>query len=158
MKIWFVLCFALALMFAAVAPLQAQTDRPAEAGAVPATPVIESTEKRDHRQVVCVITGKVTGMQAVEKTPWSDGTPSTITITEVHLSVATDSRKPQRAGVAAADCPMPDNGGQVYKLCSPTQVKLGDRIVGTEGLATGSESALGCLFDVIVVPDVAATP
>lgn len=135
---------------------QASDAIPAPAKEIPAAKPATTTEQRDHRRPVCVVTGKVTGMQAIEKTPWADETPSTLTVTEVHMALKVDKRRPQRNTTAASDCSLPDNGTGLYKLCSPTQVKLGDTIMGTEGLATGSESALGCLFDVVVIPSAEA--
>lgn len=106
----------------------------------------------DYKQPVCVVTGEIKTMERVEVAPWANGAPTTLTVTEVRILLKPENRRPRNDGVAAQDCPMPASGNMIYKLCSPTTVKAGDRIIGTEGLATGADSVLGCLFDVAVIP------
>lgn len=115
------------------------------------------TQTSDYHQPVCIIAGTVTAIQTIERSPWNDGTPTTLTTTEIRVSVALDSRTVQRNVANTAQCDMPaDQKPVTYKLCSPTLVKQGDRIKGVEGLATGSDLLLGCLFDVAI--DKAPTP
>lgn len=104
-------------------------------------------DAKNYQQPVCIVTGVVKQVQTIEKSPLRDGTPSTLTMTEVRLVLDVEKRTPQD-GHAASACPLPAGHGMTYKLCSPVKPKVGDRIVGTEGMATGSDAALGCLFDV----------
>ena len=106
----------------------------------------------NYQQPVCVVSGKINDVQTVELSPWDDGTPTTLTTTEVRVSLTVESRAPQRNATVKADCSMPATGSMVYKLCSPTQLAKGMRIKGVEGLATGSNELLGCLFDVAILP------
>ena len=105
----------------------------------------------NYQQSVCVISGTVQAVQLLEKSPWDDGTPTTLTTTEIRIAVALDTRSMQRGTQGSTDCSLPaDKSPVLYKLCSPTTVKKGDRIKGVEGLATGTDQSLGCLFDVAV--------
>lgn len=104
-------------------------------------------DAKNYQQPVCIVTGIVKQVQTIEKSPLRDGTPSTLTMTEVRLVLDVENRAPQD-GPDASACPLPPGHGMTYKLCSPVKPKVGDRIVGTEGMATGSDAALGCLFDV----------
>lgn len=105
----------------------------------------------NYQQPVCVITGTVQSLQTIDKSPWDDGTPTTLTTTEVRIAVALKTRSMQRGTPGSTDCSLPTDASPVlYKLCSPTQVRKGDHIKGVEGLATGTDQSLGCLFDVAV--------
>ena len=125
-----------------------------------ALPAVAETGRQvhdDYRQPVCAIIGRVNQVQSVEKAPWNDGTPSTLTVTEIRISLAIETRRPLRAGADDPEDTIPADGSDLYKLCSPRPVKAVDRILGVEGLATGTDSQLGCLFDVAVLP-AAPTP
>lgn len=112
----------------------------------------------NYQQPVCVVTGTVQSVQMIEKTPWDDGTPTTLTTTEIRIALALEARTMQRGTQGSSDCSLSaDKPAVLYKLCSPTMVKKGDRIRGVEGLATGSDQSLGCLFDV-AVDSAPATP
>lgn len=103
---------------------------------------------------MCDIVGMVEKVSHVAKSPWSDGTPTTMTTTEVRISVFIADRKPHDKN-AKADDPCHQEAKdekRTYKLCSPTPVKRGDRIHGTEGTHTGAAGVVGCLFDLIVLP------
>lgn len=136
---------------------QSQINAPADGTAVTtpavAKPAHEATNAPavNYQQSVCVISGTVQAVQMLEKSPWDDGTPSTLTTTEIRIAVALDNRSMQRGTQGSTDCTLPaDKTPVLYKLCSPTQLKKGDRIKGVEGLATGTDQSLGCLFDVAV--------
>ncbi len=121
---------------------KAVVKKPAAEAAMPAV---------NYQQPVCVISGTVQSLQTIEKSPWNDNTPSTLTTTEIRITVELDARTMQRGTPGSTDCSLPaDNAPVVYKLCSPTPVSKGDRIKGVEGLATGTDQSLGCLFDVAV--------
>lgn len=108
-------------------------------------------QAKEYQKPACVVTGTVKAVTTVEKSPWDDGTPTTLTTTEIQVTLDLASRTVQRATQDAADCTMPaENTTVIYKLCSPTMVKAGNRVKGVEGLATGSDQSLGCLFDVAV--------
>lgn len=116
----------------------------------------DSSPAVNYQQPVCVISGTVQAVQMLEKSPWNDDTPTTLTTTEIRIAVALDTRSMQRGTQGSTDCTLPaDKTPVLYKLCSPTQVKKGDRIKGVEGLATGTDQSLGCLFDVAVDSSVA---
>lgn len=111
-----------------------------------------------YQQPVCVISGIVQSVQVLEKSPWNDGTPTTLTATEIHIAVALQSRSMQRGTSGSGNCNLPlDQSPVLYKLCSPTQIKKGDHIKGVEGMATGTNQSLGCLFDVAVDTNKAGT-
>lgn len=105
---------------------------------------------------VCDIMGTVTATKQIERSPWSDGTPSTLSIFETHIDVSIITRRPHRAD-APADSPclaaLEKNEIRTYKLCSSTKPLKGSRITGTEGGATGSSQVARCLFDLRVVPE-----
>ncbi len=140
------IAMAVGVMSAVAAELSDQT------GPVPTVAAVPAPEKVSE---VCDITGIVSKMQVVNRSPWTDGTPTTQTTLETHIAVTIDGRKPHRNGAPAAhpcNQQMPQNAVMVYKLCSTTPVQEGDRIIGTEGLDTGSEKVVGCLLDLIVLP------
>ena len=94
----------------------------------------------------CAVTGRVVKVEAVQKSPWNDGTPTTLTTTEIRLHIDIESRE------GSKECtPYTDKTPRIYKQCSPTRVAVGDRIKGTEGLATGNAQAVACLFDVALI-------
>lgn len=105
------------------------------------------------RDNTCEITGIVAAMKNVEKSPW-DNTPSTMAVTETHILVSIQGRQP-RSKNAPQDSPcnaaFKKNEFVTYKLCSSTRPRIGSRIRGTEGGATGSLKAVRCLFDLAVL-------
>jgi hypothetical protein len=103
---------------------------------------------------VCEITGVVAKLENVERSPWSDGTPSTLSIFETDIWVTVNDRKPHYKNAPADSLCNRGAKGEIaaYKLCSPTKVLKGDRIHATEGLHTGSTRSVGCLFDLVVLP------
>lgn len=103
---------------------------------------------------VCDVVGTIVRLNQVQRSPWTDGTPSTMMTVETHLSVHIDDRTPHDKDAAADDPCHKKIAGEkrTYKLCSPTPVKQGDRIHGTEGTQTGSAYVVGCLFDLVVLP------
>lgn len=100
-------------------------------------------------QPECSVTGRVTKVEAVQKSPWNDGTPTTLTTTEIRLHLQIENRQ----GGKGCEPYTGDQALRIYKLCSPTRVAVGDNVKGTEGLSTGTAGALGCLFDVALVND-----
>ena len=102
----------------------------------------------------CDIRGLVANMETVQRSPWNDGAPSAFTVTEVHLSVVLEDRMPHDKGAKDTTCRITDAKTRklVYKLCSPTTVKPGDRIQATEGNYVLNSFGIGCLFDVAVLP------
>ena len=105
-------------------------------------------------QDVCEIVGAIAKMEIVQRSPWVDGTPSTMMIQELHAWVAIEHRAPRQAD-APKNSPCRKVGKaevKTYKICSPAQVKPGDRILATEGTETGSALTIGCLFDIAILP------
>ncbi len=99
----------------------------------------------------CDITGVVSSVQLVERSPWADGTPSTLSTTQTEISVVVKSRAPHYTNSQAKDLCTASSAQKItYKLCSPTKVKQGDYIRATESSATKSGSS-SCLFDLVVV-------
>lgn len=102
---------------------------------------------------VCEITGTVTSMTSVERSPWTDNTPSTMSVFETHIEVSIINRRPHRLD-APADSPclaaLEKNEMRTYKLCSNVKPKKGDRITATEGGSTGATGVARCLFDLKV--------
>lgn len=150
-----------------VAPLFSQLALAEEAGAEPDAPVESTTTPGQAAQPsqqseaaqklsanVCEITGVVSKLENVERSPWSDGTPTTLSAFEVDIIVTVKDRKPHyRNAPATSVCHKAAKGeARIYKLCSTTVPKAGDRIHATEGLQTGSHRSTGCLFDVVVIP------
>lgn len=105
---------------------------------------------------VCEITGVVAKLENVERSPWSDGTPSTLSIFETDIWVTVNDRKPHYKNAPSDSICNRGAKGEIaaYKLCSPTKVTKGDRIHATEGLHTGSSRSVGCLFDLVVIPPI----
>lgn len=116
-------------------------------------PAAEDTAGKVAVPVACEIVGHVGLVQAVQKSPWRDNTPSPLSVTEVQVVLLLEQRKPRNAA-AAGGCDLPKKYAKaVYKLCSPTRVKKGDRIRATEGsYAIDPGAATSCLFDVAVLP------
>jgi hypothetical protein len=103
---------------------------------------------------VCEIIGIVDHLESVERSPWSDGTPSTLSMFETDIWISVKDRKPHAKNATSTS--ICNRGAKTealatYKLCSPAVVKKGDRIKAIEGLRTGSNKAVGCLFDVAVI-------
>lgn len=117
------------------------------------TSAAQSREQGDIEEM-CDIVGTVDRLKLVQRSPWTDGTPSTMMKLETHISVRIDDRRPHDKDAAEGhSCHTQSKGEKrTYKLCSTTKVKSGDRIVGTEGTQTGSSKAIGCLFDLVVLP------
>lgn len=104
---------------------------------------------------VCDITGTVTEMKYIERSPWTDGTPSTLSIFETHLKVSVHNRRPHHtAATSASPChaALEKNEMRTYKLCSSAKPKQGDRITGTEGGSPGNTRIVRCIFDLKIVP------
>ena len=72
----------------------------------------------------CDIIGTVADMKKVVRSPFSDGTPSTIVIIEMHISVNVQNRRPHNASAATgSSCSAnPHNELVTYKLCSSAQL------------------------------------
>ncbi len=106
----------------------------------------------------CDIIGTVADMKKVVRSPFSDGTPSTIVIIEMHISVNVQNRRPHNASTAtASSCAVnPHNELVTYKLCSSAQPQEGDKIMATEAGSSGTTSAARCLFDLQIMPRTAS--
>jgi hypothetical protein len=117
-------------------------------------PVKDITSTKKYSTNVCEITGVVQKLENVERSPWSDGTPSTLSIFETDIWVTVNDRKPHfKNAPKDSICNRGAKGEMAaYKLCSPTKVNKGDHIRATEGLRTGSQRSAGCLFDLVVIP------
>jgi hypothetical protein len=104
---------------------------------------------------VCEIIGVVDHLESVERSPWTDGTPSALSSFETDIWISVKDRKPHAkhpSNSSICNRGVKSESLAVYKLCSPTVVKKNDRIHAIEGLHTGSNKAIGCLFDVVVIP------
>lgn len=135
----------------------AEPEAPVESTAAPgqaAQPSQKSEAAQKLSANVCEITGVVAKLENVERSPWSDGTPTTLSAFEVDIAVTVKDRKPHYKNAPANSvCHRAAKGEtRIYKLCSTTVPKAGDRIHATEGLQTGSRRSTGCLFDVVVIP------
>ncbi len=107
----------------------------------------------------CDIIGTVADMKKVVRSPFSDGTPSTIVIIEMHISVNVQNRRPHNTSSPAAGsaCTVkPHNELVTYKLCSSAQPQEGDKIMATEAGSNGTSSAARCLFDLQIMPRTAS--
>lgn len=152
--------FCAAPLFSAPATAEevdAEPDAPVESTAAPgqaAQPSQKSAAAQKLSANVCEITGVVSKLENVERSPWSDGTPTTLSAYEIDIAVTVKDRKPHyKDAPADSICHKTAKGEvKVYKLCSKTVPKAGDRIHATEGLQTGSRRATGCLFDIVVIP------
>ncbi len=117
------------------------------------TPLLQQVSaSRDNS---CEITGTVNYLKLVEKSPYADGTPTQMTISETHISVTVVARRPHaKDAPTSSHCnkSVEANERQIYKLCSSTRPEKGDRIMATEGGSPGSTSAARCLFDVVALP------
>lgn len=146
-KLFSSILFSAAVLFAL--PVQAETEP-----AVPETLLARNNTaatKIEFPVPVCDITGHIQKLENVDSSPWS-GTPSRLTTQEVRVHVNIDSRTPHDSKSKPADCAKAAAAEpRLYKLCSNTKIKAGDRIQGTEGTLTGS-AKVGCLFDLVVLP------
>lgn len=100
--------------------------------------------------VVCEIKGTVSGVRDVARPT----VPSPFGVKETHILVTIQDRMPRYHPTATdAPCPHSKNAAETrtYKLCSPTAVKAGDSVRGTEGTHTGPATPVGCLFDLVVM-------
>ena len=104
--------------------------------------------------MVCDVTGIVTEMKSIERSPWTDGTPSTLSVFETHIKLSIHKREPHNKN-ASAESPchaaLEKNELRTYKLCSSQKPRTGWRIKGTEGGSPGSSRIVRCLFDLEVV-------
>ena len=130
-----------------------EPDAPGESSKT-AEPSQQSAAAQKLSANVCEITGVVSKLENVERSPWSDGTPTTMSAFEVDVIVTVKDRKPHyRNAPADSICHRAAKGEmRIYKLCSTTVPKAGDRIHATEGLQTGGRRSTGCLFDIVVIP------
>lgn len=111
-------------------------------------------EKRAALPDVCEITGQIATLRHVVRSPWKNGAPSTLAIREINIAVVIDTRFPHVENIGVETCRTDAAKGKriTYKLCSPTRVKAGDIIRGTEGIAVVDSYGVGCLFDVAILP------
>lgn len=98
---------------------------------------------------VCEIRGQVAGLKQVA----IGDTPTSFSGMETHISVSVLNRSARYKKNAAGDPCIRHQETELrtYKLCSPTRVKKGDVINGTEATYTGPTTPIGCLFDLVVV-------
>lgn len=112
-------------------------------------------QKKAKEDLACEIAGLITRVEQVSRSPWTDGTPSTMMTTETQIWVMIGTRTPHRKDIPADKTPCKKNAEKetrVYKLCSPTFVKRGQLIQGTEATDTGTNGqVVGCLFDIIPI-------
>ena len=102
----------------------------------------------------CDIIGTVAETKKVIRTPFKDGAPSTMMIIETHVSVNVENREAHKKTPANAEAcgARPKNEITTYKLCSAEKPMTGDKILATEGGATGTSDAARCLFDLQIMP------
>lgn len=98
---------------------------------------------------VCEIRGQVADLKLVNLAD----TPTSFAGTETHIYVSVLDRSPRYKKQAANDpcVRRQEKELRTYKLCSPTRVRKGDVINGTEATNTGPTAPIGCLFDLVVV-------
>lgn len=99
---------------------------------------------------VCEIRGTVAGLQNVSTTE----VPSPLATQETHIYVSILQRSARYRNLSSENDPCTrraESEMRTYKLCSPTRVKKGDIINGTEGTETGPSAPVGCLFDLVVI-------
>lgn len=109
----------------------------------------------------CEITGIVAAVRKVERSPWGDGAPSTMSVFETHILVSILHRRPHdKEAPKTSPCneAIKKNELARYKLCSSKRPQLGNRIRGTEGGSTGSANAVRCLFDLEILKVPVKTP
>ncbi|MDE1154003.1 MAG: hypothetical protein PW788_15840 [Micavibrio sp.] len=136
------------LWFGAAAAANAGEVLPVSASA--STPVAARTDSS------CDIIGTVADLKKVSRSPFTDGAPSTIIITETHISVTVHNRRPHNAALAGSCNVTPKNEVMTYKLCSSAQPQQGDKIMATEAGNSGGSSAR-CLFDLQIMPRTSAS-
>jgi len=131
------ICLPLLFGLAAFGLMAAMQVRAAESAGKNTTPV------------VCEIRGQVADLRQV--TPGD--TPTALAGTETHIYVSVLDRTSRYKKQAENDPCFRREAKELrtYKLCSPTRVKKGDVINGTEGTNTGPSSPVGCLFDLVVL-------
>jgi hypothetical protein len=98
----------------------------------------------------CDIIATVMAIEKIEKSAWQDGAPSSFSTVETRITIRISGSAPHAADSKSACATTPAAETKTYKLCSPTPVKAGNIIRATEGMDTGANSALGCLFDISV--------
>jgi hypothetical protein len=95
---------------------------------------------------VCEIRGTVSDI-TIKKAP----VPSVLIENETLISVNVQERKARYGD--SAPCTRRTTAAEIrtYKLCSQRDLQTGDMIGGTEAVATGPASPVGCLFDLVVI-------
>lgn len=97
---------------------------------------------------VCEIRGTIADVKTVKTAPL----PSPLSEAETFLSVRIEDRKARYGDNMPCTRLTTAQETRTYKLCSNRHVSPGDKIGGTEASATGPESPVGCLFDLVVLP------
>lgn len=118
----------------------------------PASAVSPTTSLRPEN--ACDIIGTVASLKKVIRSPFRDGTPSTMVIIETHISVNVENREAHKKTAANSKVcdALPKHEMATYKLCSAEHPTAGDKILATEGGSTGSSDAARCLFDLQIMP------
>lgn len=152
----FALLLAAPMVMAADNPMEMKTTQSddVEAEDVEKTSTQDDEGKNAEMREVCEVTGTVAKMELVQRSPWTDSAPTTVTTQELLIWVLVEGRNP-RNPVAPKTSPCYQAGKnevRTYKVCAPTQVRPGMKIHGTEGTETGSNLAVGCLFDIAILP------
>ncbi len=102
----------------------------------------------------CDVVGMVVNVKQVQQSPYRDGTPTRMATIETHIDIRIDDRKPhsEKDDAAGQQCKKKNaSEKRTYKVCSPTAVKAGDRISGTEASLVGSGRSISCIFDLVIV-------
>ena len=71
----------------------------------------------------CKITGTVSTLEKVQKSPWADGAPSPFSTEEIHVAVNVDDCVPHDKEADTGACGGDKGKILTFKLCSPTPVK-----------------------------------
>lgn len=95
---------------------------------------------------VCEIRGTVSDIR-IKKAP----VPSPLVENETLISVDVQERKARYGDIAPCTQRAVAAETRTYKLCSQRDIETGDVIGGTEAVATGPASPVGCLFDLVVI-------
>lgn len=106
--------------------------------------------------------GIVAALHQVERSPWNDGTPSTMSVFETHILVSILNRRAHgKNAPESSPCNNAVKKDELarYKLCSSKKPRTGNHIRGTEGGSPGSSKMVRCLFDLeILQPKKAPQP
>ncbi len=103
----------------------------------------------------CDVIGLIVSVKQVQQSPYRDGTPTRMATIETHIDLRIDDRKPhsEKDDATGQTCKKRTaTEKRTYKVCSPTRVKPGDRVAGTEASLIGSARTVACIFDLVVVP------